>query len=86
MPVEWQGDHKGLKDEKDRFEQQLLELGLDPDDFLVEVRRSGGQEPDGKRYDIYVSDLKHPEHDTLKLEARPGEDWIAEFPRALKRR
>lgn len=86
MPVEWQGDHKQLKNEKDRFEQQLLSLGLDPGDFLVQVRPSGDQRPDGKRYDIYVSDLKHPEHDTLKLEAGPGKDWVAEFPRAYRRR
>jgi hypothetical protein len=86
MPVEWQGDHKRLANEKDRFERQLLELGLDPGDFLVQVRPSGVQGPDGKRYVIYVSDLKHPDRDTLKLEAGPGKDWVAEFPRALKRR
>jgi hypothetical protein len=86
MPVEWQGDHKRLIDEKDRFERQLLASGLDPGDFLVEVRQTGSQGPDGGRYDIYISDLKHPEHETRKLEGGPGKDWIAEFARLVKRR
>jgi hypothetical protein len=86
MPVEWQGDHRRLKNEKDRFERQLLESGLDPNDYLVEVRQTGAQGPDGDRYDIYVSDLKHPEHETRKFEAGPGKDWIAEFARVANRR
>jgi hypothetical protein len=42
MPVEWQGDHKLLGDEKERFGRELKRLGLEPSNFLVEVR----QEPD----------------------------------------
>ena len=89
MPAKWQGDHKLLGGEKDAFDKKLRELGLEPSDFLVQVRRhtpdkgSSGSKPS---YDLYISDLKHPDHETRKLEGGPGKDWIAEFARLVKRR
>jgi hypothetical protein len=84
MHVEWQGDHGLLgDDEKQDFERELKRLGLDPSKFLVEVRRdpdlpgAGGLHP--MRYNVYISDLQHPERDTLKLSGGHGENWITQF-------
>jgi hypothetical protein len=84
MHVEWQGDHRLLgDDEKQDFERELKRLGLDPSKFLVEVRRdpalpgAGGLDP--MRYNVYISDLQHPERDTLKLPGGHGENWITQF-------
>lgn len=90
MHVEWQGDHKLLgDDQKQDFERELKRLGLDAGKFLVEVRR----EPDppaavglhAQRYAVYVSDLDHPERDTVALPGGPGENWIAQFAQARHR-
>src|ERR1700674_795942 len=60
MHVEWQGDHRLLGDDVNQhFERELTRLGLDPNKFLVEVRR----EPDlpgadglyAIRYDVYIT-------------------------------
>lgn len=83
MPVEWQGDHKLLGDEKPSFERELKRVGLDPGNFLVEVRREpdvenvGGREL--KRYTVYISDTAHPEHETCKLAGGQGKDWIDRY-------
>src|ERR1700675_292754 len=72
MHVEWQGDHRLLGDDvKQDLERELTRLELDPSKFLVEVRR----EPDlpgadglyAIRYDVYITDLEHPDRDTRKL-------------------
>jgi hypothetical protein len=85
MHVEWQGDYRLLDEsgEKQAFERELIRLGLDPSKFMVEVRR----EPDlpaadglhAVRYNVYITDLEHPERDTLKLDGGLGENWIAKF-------
>jgi hypothetical protein len=79
MHVVWQGDHKLLdkSGEKQDFERELTRLGLDPSKFLVEVRR----EPDlpgadglyAVRYDVYISDLGHPDRERI---FEPSNSWI----------
>ena len=90
MHVVWQGDHRLLEaDGKQDFERELTRLGLDPSKFLVEIRR----EPDlpgadglaAIRYVVYITDLEHPERDTLKLHGGHAENWIAQFDRARRR-
>ena len=91
MSVEWQGDHKLLdaSDEKEDFERELSRLGLDPSKFLAEVRR----EPDLPgadglytiRYNVYITDLEHPDRDTWKVEGGHGKNWIAQFAHARRR-
>jgi hypothetical protein len=82
MSVEWQGDHKQLgDDEKQDFERELTRLSLDPSKFLVEVRR----EPD-LRYNIFITDLEHPDRDTLKLHGGPATNWIAQFAQVITNR
>jgi hypothetical protein len=91
MSVEWQGDHKLLdaSGEKEDFEHELSRLGLDASKFLAEVRR----EPDlpgadglyATGYNVYVTDLEHPDRDTLKLEGGHGKNWIAQFAQARRR-
>jgi hypothetical protein len=83
MSVEWQGDHKVLTHEKAAFEQELKRLGLDPDNFLVEVRRESdtkaAEPPDAMRYNVYITDVAHPERETCKLNGGRGKDWIAQY-------
>lgn len=83
MPVEWQGDHKLLGNEKQDFEREIERLGLDPSNFLVEVRREpdveGTDGPNTTRYTVYITDLAHPEHDTCKLHGSSGKDWIGRY-------
>ena len=90
MPVEWQGDHKLLGGEKEGFERELRRLGLEPGDFLVEVRRelpaARAEGSPAIRYNVYINDLKHPDRDTWKLEGGPGRNWVAEFVEAVKHR
>jgi hypothetical protein len=89
MPAEWQGDHRLVGGDKDAFEKQLRDVGLEPSDFLVQVRRHAsetGSSDSKPSYDVYISDLKHPDHETHKLEGGPGKDWVAEFARLVKRR
>jgi hypothetical protein len=90
MDVEWQGDHRLLGDDvKQDFEGELTRLGLDPSKFLVEVRR----EPDllgadglyALRYDVYITDLEHPDRDTWKLHGGHGENWIAQLAKIRRR-
>jgi hypothetical protein len=90
MGVEWQGDHRLLGDDvKQDFERELTRLGLDPSKFLVEVRR----EPDLRgadglhtiRYNVYITDLAHPDRDTWKLHGGHGENWIAQFAQIRRR-
>lgn len=83
IPVEWQGDHKLLGDEKERFGRELKRLGLEPSNFLVEVRQepdvgdAGGR--DAIRYTVYISDTAHPEHETCKLSGGQEKDWIDRY-------
>lgn len=83
MPVEWQGDHKLLGDEKPNFERELEGLGFDPSNFLVEVRREPDIEgADGLhaiRYNVFVTDVAHPERETCKLYGGHGKDWIGRY-------
>ena len=90
MHVEWQGDHRLIgADVKQDFERELTRLGLDPSKFLAEVRR----EPDLPRadaldaagYDVYITDLEHPDRDTWKLHGGQGENWIAQFAQIRRR-
>jgi hypothetical protein len=90
MTVEWQGDHRLLGvDVKQDFERELTRLGLDPSKFLVEVRRApdlpGEDGHHAIRYDVYISDLEHPDRDTLKLHGGPGGNWIAQFAQIRRR-
>ena len=90
MHVEWQGDHRLLGDDvKQDFERELTRLGHDPSKFLVEVRREPGQHgPDGLdaiRYDVYITDLEHPDRDTWKLHGGHGENWIAQLAEIRRR-
>ena len=81
MSVEWQGDHKLLgNDEKQDFERALTRMGLDPSEFLVEVRREiDPQRSDAMRYNVFITDLEHTERDTCKLHGGHGKNWIAKF-------
>ena len=84
MHAEWQGDHRMLGDDvKQDFERELKKLGLDPSKFLVEVRREPGVEgADGLhaiRYNVFISDLEHPERDTWRLHGGHRENWIEQF-------
>jgi hypothetical protein len=90
MHVEWQGDHRLLGDDvKQDFERELTRLGLDSSKFLAEVRR----EPDvpeahgldAIRYDVYITDLEHPDRDTWKLQGGQAENWIARFAQIRRR-
>jgi hypothetical protein len=90
MHVEWQGDHRLLGDDvKQDFERELTRLGLDSSKFLAEVRR----EPDvpeahgldAIRYDVYITDLEHPDRDPWKLHGGQGENWIAQFAQIRRR-
>jgi hypothetical protein len=90
MHAEWQGDHSLLGDDvMQDFERELTRLGLDPSRFLVEVRR----EPDlpgadglrAIRYDVYITDLEHPDRDTWKLRGGHDENWIAQFAQIRRR-
>ena len=83
MSAEWQGDHKLLDaaGEKQAFERELSRLGLEPSKFLVEVRRDST----GANYDIYVTDLEHPDRDTWKLHGGHGENWIAQLDKIRHR-
>jgi hypothetical protein len=88
MHVEWQGDHKLLdaSGEKEDFERELTRLGLDPTKFLAEVRR----EPDlpgadGLYYNVYITDLEHPDRETWMLEGGHSKNWIAQFAKARRR-
>jgi hypothetical protein len=90
MQVEWQGEHRLLGDDvKQDFERELTRLALDPSKFLVEVRREpdlpGADGLDAIRYEVYITDLEHPERDTWKLHGGPGENWIAQFAQILRR-
>jgi len=88
MPVEWQGDHKILGDEKKAFERELRQLGLQPSEFLVQIRREppseGSNGLHATRYDVYINDLKHPDRETWKLQGGAGENWIAKFAQIVK--
>jgi hypothetical protein len=91
MRVEWQGDHKQLgDDEKQDFERELTHLGLDPSKFLVEVRREpdlpGAHGIDAIRYNLFITDLEHPDRDTWKLHGGHGDKWIAQFARIIANR
>jgi hypothetical protein len=84
MQVEWQGDHKILgEDVKQDFESELKKLGFDPARFLVEVRREPTAEKAhglrAIRYNVFVSDLDHPERDTWILRGGNDENWIEQF-------
>lgn len=87
MPVEWQADHKLLGNEKVEFERELQRLGLDPSNFLVEVRRepdvAGEEGPHARRYTIFISDIAHPERETCKLPGGHGKDWIERFGKII---
>ena len=89
MSVEWQGDHKLLTHEKVAFEQELERLGLDPANFLVEVRREPevkrAEAPEAMRYNVYITDVAHPEHETCKLHGGQGKDWIAQYAKIVNR-
>jgi len=78
MPVEWQGDHKLVDEEKEVFERELRKMGFDPSDFLVQVRRESAEEGP-IRYTVYINDLKHPDRETWKVQGGHGENWIAQF-------
>jgi hypothetical protein len=90
MPVEWQGDHKILGDEKKDFERELRQLGLQPSEFLVQIRRElpseGSSDLHAVRYEVYINDLKHPDRETWKLEGGRGRNWITEFAQVVKSR
>jgi hypothetical protein len=84
MHVEWQGDHKMLGDDvKQDFERELKKLGFDPSKFLVEIRREPAVEgADGLhalRYNVFISDLEHPDKETWKLHGGHDEKWIEQF-------
>ena len=91
MNVEWQGDHRLLdaSGEKQDFERELTRLGLDPSKFLVEVRRKpdlqGTEGLSAIPYSVYVTDLEHPDRDTLMLEGGHNQNWIAQFAKARHR-
>jgi hypothetical protein len=90
MHVEWQGDHRLLGDDvKQDFERELTRLGLDPSKFLVEVRREpdlpGADGLHAIRYDVYITDLEHPDRDTWKLHGGHGENWIAQLAQIRRR-
>ena len=90
MSVEWQGDHKLLGDDvKQDFERELTRLGLDPSKFLAEVRREpelpGADGPHAIRYDVYITDLEHPDRDTWKLTGGAGENWIEQLAHVRRR-
>ena len=91
MHVEWQGDYKMLGDDVKRdFERELTKLGLDPSKFLVEVQRepapAGATGLHASAYNVFISDLEHPDRETWKLQGGHGENWIAEFSKGVLRR
>ena len=90
MSVEWQGDHKLLADEKVAFERELKRLGLDPSNFLVEVRREPGVEGADTtaaiRYSVFITDLAHLENETCKLHGGHGKNWIDQYGKIVTRR
>lgn len=86
MHTEWQGDHPLVADDvKQEFERALTRVGLDPGEFLVEVRRApdlpAAKGHDAIRYDIYISDIEHPERETCKLHGGRDKNWIEQFVR-----
>src|ERR1700682_336882 len=88
MHVEWQGDYKMLgEDMKQDFERELTNLGFDPGNFLVEVRREadvkGAGGPPGIKYDVYITDVAHPDRETRKLHGGDGENWIEQFRKTV---
>jgi hypothetical protein len=89
MPVEWQGDHKLLGDEKPQLERELQRLGFDPGQFLVEVRREldaeGAEGPDAIRDTVYITDVAHPDHETCKLHGGHGKDWVEQYGKIVTR-
>ena len=89
MPVEWQGDHKLLGDEKPAFERELKRLGFEPGNFLVEVRREpdaqDGGGPDTIRYSVFITDTAHLDHETCRLRGGKGKDWVAEYAKVVTR-
>jgi len=89
MHVEWQ-DHRLLEDDvKQDFERELTRLGLDLGKSLAEVRREpdlpGADGLKAISYDVYITDLEHPERDTWKLHGGHGEDWIAQIDKIRRR-
>ena len=89
MHVEWQGDHRLLEDDEKRdFERELTRLGLDPSKFLVEVRREPDlPEADSTiRYNVFITDLEHPDRDTWKLHGGHGKNWIAQLAQVITNR
>ena len=90
MHVEWQGDHTLLGDDvKQDFERELTRLERDSNKFLAEVRRqpdmSNADGLDAIRYDVYITDLEHPDRDTRKLQGGQGKNWIAQFAKIHRR-
>ncbi len=89
MSVEWQGDHKLLGDEKVAFEREVKRLGLDPRNFLVEICREpdveGAEAPDPIRYNVFITDSAHLEHETCKLQGGNGKDWIGQHGKIVMR-
>jgi hypothetical protein len=90
MSVEWQGDHRLLGDDvKQDFERELKRLGLDPSKFLAEVRREpdlpGADGLHAIRYNVYITDLEHPDRDTWKLTGGAGENWIEQLAHVRRR-
>lgn len=90
MHVEWQGEHRLLGDDvKQEFERELTRLGLDPGKFLAEVQREtdapGGAGPSAIRFNVFVSDLEHPDRDTWTLSGSQGENWIAQLAQVRRR-
>src|SRR6266478_4070912 len=84
MAVEWQGNHRLLGDDvKQDFERELTRLGLDPSKFLAEVRREpdlpGADGLHAIRYDVYITDLEHPDRDTWKLQGGQSEEHTSEL-------
>jgi hypothetical protein len=40
---------------------------------------------DAIRYDVYITDLEHPDRDTWKLQGGQDENWIAQFAQIRRR-
>ena len=89
MSVEWQGDHKLLEDEKVAFERELKRLGLDPSNFLVEVRSepgvAGAEAPNAIRYSVFITDLANLDRETCKLHGGGDKDWVGQYGKIVMR-